>query len=187
MVAVPALKQGTLLTAYAQICHYEHTLSVVQQEHEESFSPEPKLVAPSLLASSSPPPPLTPIPNARVYQAIVAVRVDSSRGIVATLGSHGLPAGSNPRDVDYIPSGSEAQSSFVMALDLEQGNGVISLKWSHGTVWNTLQRFATVRWQSSVRGIRFGGNTSSSCLCRGYCWRRRWATISTVVGFMHRL
>lgn len=64
-----------------------------------------------------PPPP--PRNNSR--QAIVSLEVDSTRGVVAALGSRGLPPEWSPRDPDFFPEDGDDLSSMVLFLDLETG------------------------------------------------------------------
>lgn len=79
-------------------------------------------------------------------QAIVALRVNSLSGTVVVFGVRGLPAGSNPRDVNYIPSSSEATSSFVATLDLGKGQ----------------------RWYSSTRLFELAPKRCNSCSPTAY-------------------
>ena len=54
-------------------------------------------------------------------QAIVSLVVDSASGVATALGVRGLPPESSPRGAEYVPENGEDSSSFVVSLDIEDG------------------------------------------------------------------
>lgn len=60
-------------------------------------------------------------------QAIVSLVVDSTSGVATALGVRGLPPDSSPRDADYVLESGEESSSFVVSLDIDDGEKIVVL------------------------------------------------------------